>query len=165
MGKVVPVDPFRCRMWPLHDRRKESLTKVTCKAEIAGKVLRRGLGPSLHQPQREPGSDQPLSPLRRPSETSTISAPAAASIRSRRRSETPSPDALPNHRVTLLQPARHQHPSAAGITPRSLFEAHSVHGLTAPLDGSSSPPPWLAFGSPAYSRPTSGSGRIFSACF
>jgi ParB family transcriptional regulator, chromosome partitioning protein len=34
MRSVVMVDPFRCRMWHLHDRLEEYISEETCKAEI-----------------------------------------------------------------------------------------------------------------------------------
>jgi ParB family transcriptional regulator, chromosome partitioning protein len=34
MRKVVSVDPFRCRMWELHDRLEAYVTAETCSAEI-----------------------------------------------------------------------------------------------------------------------------------
>lgn len=34
MGSVVAVNPFRCRMWPLHDRLEEYINEVSCRSEI-----------------------------------------------------------------------------------------------------------------------------------
>ncbi len=34
MGAVVAVNPFRCRMWSLHDRLEVHVTEDTCRAEI-----------------------------------------------------------------------------------------------------------------------------------
>ena len=34
MGQVRQVDPFRCCMWPLHDRLEAYVTEETCKTEI-----------------------------------------------------------------------------------------------------------------------------------
>jgi ParB family transcriptional regulator, chromosome partitioning protein len=34
MHQTVLIDPFRCRMWPLHDRLESTLTEHNCKAEI-----------------------------------------------------------------------------------------------------------------------------------
>jgi ParB family chromosome partitioning protein len=34
MKPIVLVDPFRCRMWHLHDRLEESITEATCRVEI-----------------------------------------------------------------------------------------------------------------------------------
>lgn len=33
-GNIVDVDPFRCRMWGLHDRLEEYITEDSCKPEI-----------------------------------------------------------------------------------------------------------------------------------
>lgn len=33
-GVTVEIDPFRCRMWSLHDRLEEHIQESTCKAEI-----------------------------------------------------------------------------------------------------------------------------------
>jgi len=35
MQSVVAVNPFRCRVWQLHDRLEDYITEVTCKDEIA----------------------------------------------------------------------------------------------------------------------------------
>jgi ParB family chromosome partitioning protein len=32
--EVVSVDPFRCRLWPLHDRLQDQITEASCTAEI-----------------------------------------------------------------------------------------------------------------------------------
>ncbi len=50
VGRVVSVDPFRCRMWALHDRRVECLTKATCRAEIASFSSYGQLVPVLGRP-------------------------------------------------------------------------------------------------------------------
>jgi len=34
MEPVVSVNPFRCRMWSLHDRMDEYLNEATCRPEI-----------------------------------------------------------------------------------------------------------------------------------
>jgi ParB family chromosome partitioning protein len=34
MRTVISVDPFRCRMWELHDRMEASISEQTCRAEI-----------------------------------------------------------------------------------------------------------------------------------
>lgn len=34
MKEVVAVDPFRCRMWDMHDRLEGSVTEHTCKSEL-----------------------------------------------------------------------------------------------------------------------------------
>lgn len=34
MATIIEVDPFRCRMWALHDRLEEYLTEESCKAEL-----------------------------------------------------------------------------------------------------------------------------------
>ena len=41
MKSIVSVDPFRCRMWDLHDRLESHIDEVTCKAEIES-FLRHG---------------------------------------------------------------------------------------------------------------------------
>ena len=34
MQRVISVNPFRCQMWPLHDRIEHYITEETCRAEI-----------------------------------------------------------------------------------------------------------------------------------
>jgi ParB/RepB/Spo0J family partition protein len=34
MKSIVPVDPFKCRVWQMHDRLGSEINTVTCKAEI-----------------------------------------------------------------------------------------------------------------------------------
>jgi ParB family chromosome partitioning protein len=34
MGPIVSVQPFRCRMWYLHDRLEEHITEANCKSEM-----------------------------------------------------------------------------------------------------------------------------------
>lgn len=34
MRQIVSVNPFRCRMWDLHDRLEQHLTDESCKKEI-----------------------------------------------------------------------------------------------------------------------------------
>ncbi len=34
MSRIVSIDPFRCRMWSLHDRFQEHLTEASCQTEI-----------------------------------------------------------------------------------------------------------------------------------
>jgi ParB family transcriptional regulator, chromosome partitioning protein len=44
---IVSVNPFRCRMWALHDRLEEQITEESCRAEIES-ILRHGqLVPAL----------------------------------------------------------------------------------------------------------------------
>lgn len=44
---IVSVNPFRCRMWSLHDRLEEQITEESCRAEIES-ILRHGqLVPAL----------------------------------------------------------------------------------------------------------------------
>jgi len=38
---IVSVNPFRCRMWPLHDRLEEQITEESCRAEIES-IFRHG---------------------------------------------------------------------------------------------------------------------------
>ncbi len=44
---VVSVNPFRCRLWVLHDRLEEHVTEETCKAEIESFLSRGQLVPAL----------------------------------------------------------------------------------------------------------------------
>lgn len=53
---VVTVNPFRCRMWSLHDRLEEYVTEETCKAEIESFQKHGQLVPVLGRPVR--GDDQ-----------------------------------------------------------------------------------------------------------
>lgn len=51
-GSIVTVNPFRCRMWRLHDRLDDSVTEASCRAEIES-ISRQGqlvpaLGRQLH---------------------------------------------------------------------------------------------------------------------
>lgn len=51
-GEEIEVDPFRCRMWALHDRLEDYVSESTCRSEIES-VLKYGqrlpvLGRSLH---------------------------------------------------------------------------------------------------------------------
>src|SRR5207253_10688731 len=47
MGEVIAVNPFRCRMWALHDRLGQYLTEESCQAEIASFLSRGQLVPTL----------------------------------------------------------------------------------------------------------------------
>jgi ParB family chromosome partitioning protein len=44
---VVSVDPFRCRVWDLHDRLHEGITEESCKAEIESFLQHGQLVPAL----------------------------------------------------------------------------------------------------------------------
>jgi len=47
MKSIVPIDPFRCRMWDLHDRLEHHIDELTCRSEIES-ILRHGqLVPAL----------------------------------------------------------------------------------------------------------------------
>ncbi len=50
MGGVVFADPFRCRPWDLHDRFQQSITKESCRAEIASFSLQGQLVPAVGRP-------------------------------------------------------------------------------------------------------------------
>ena len=50
MGAVVAVNPFRCRMWALHDRLEAGIGEQTCKAEIESFQRHGQLVPALGRP-------------------------------------------------------------------------------------------------------------------
>lgn len=53
MGSIVSVDPFRCRLWQLHDRLEDHVTEESCKAEIQSFAEHGQLVPALGRPLRE----------------------------------------------------------------------------------------------------------------
>lgn len=48
----VPVNPFRCRLWSLHDRMEDYLTEQSCAAEIQSFLKHGQLIPALGRPVR-----------------------------------------------------------------------------------------------------------------
>jgi len=52
MKSIELMDPFRCRMWDLHDRLESDITEETCKAEIESFLKHGQLIPVLGRPLR-----------------------------------------------------------------------------------------------------------------
>src|SRR5882672_1260844 len=52
MRKVVSIDPFRCRLWQLHDRLPEEITAESCTAEIQSFTEYGQMIPVLGRPLR-----------------------------------------------------------------------------------------------------------------
>jgi ParB family chromosome partitioning protein len=52
MNPVVEVNPFKCRVWELHDRLEGYLTEESCKAEIESVAKHGQLVPALGRPLR-----------------------------------------------------------------------------------------------------------------
>jgi ParB family chromosome partitioning protein len=52
-GVIVRVNPFRCRMWPLHDRLGDYITEESCRAEIESFTRYGQLVPALGRALRE----------------------------------------------------------------------------------------------------------------
>lgn len=52
MAEVVLVSPFRCRMWPLHDRAEANVSEETCRPEIESFTKHGQLVPVLGRPLR-----------------------------------------------------------------------------------------------------------------
>lgn len=52
MKTIVSMDPFRCRMWDLHDRLESHIDESTCKAEIESFLSHGQLVPVLGRPLR-----------------------------------------------------------------------------------------------------------------
>ncbi len=52
MRSVILMDPFRCRMWDLHDRFEAAITEQSCKAEIESFQRHGQLVPVLGRPIR-----------------------------------------------------------------------------------------------------------------
>jgi ParB family chromosome partitioning protein len=52
-GDIVRVNPFRCRMWPLHDRLGDYVTEQSCRAEIESFARYGQLVPALGRPLRD----------------------------------------------------------------------------------------------------------------
>ena len=50
MGSIVTVNPFRCRMWALHDRLEAGIGEQTCRAEIESFQRHGQLVPALGRP-------------------------------------------------------------------------------------------------------------------
>ncbi|MET0660526.1 MAG: ParB N-terminal domain-containing protein, partial [Steroidobacteraceae bacterium] len=50
MRSISAVDPFKCRVWKLHNRRQESITELTCKAEIEAFIAHGQFVPALGRP-------------------------------------------------------------------------------------------------------------------
>src|SRR5579871_4858114 len=50
--KITSADPFRCRMWSLHDRLDEYVTEDACQAEIESFAKHGQLIPALGRPIR-----------------------------------------------------------------------------------------------------------------
>src|SRR5262245_57838727 len=53
MKSIVSVNPFRCRMWALHDRLETHVTEDTCRAEIESISKHGQLVPVLGRPLRQ----------------------------------------------------------------------------------------------------------------
>lgn len=51
--KIVSVDPFRCRMWDLHDRLEGAITEESCRAEIESIDRHGQMVPVLGRPTRD----------------------------------------------------------------------------------------------------------------
>jgi ParB family transcriptional regulator, chromosome partitioning protein len=56
MGSIISMDPFRCRVWKLHDRLEDYITEQSCREEIASFLQRGQLIPVLGRPAA-PGLD------------------------------------------------------------------------------------------------------------
>jgi ParB family transcriptional regulator, chromosome partitioning protein len=52
-GNIVRVNPFRCRMWPLHDRLGDYVTEQSCRAEIESFARYGQLVPALGRALRD----------------------------------------------------------------------------------------------------------------
>ena len=52
MQKIISVNPFRCRMWALHDRFEAHVTEESCRAEIDSFERHGQLVPALGRPLR-----------------------------------------------------------------------------------------------------------------
>lgn len=52
MDSVVSVNPFRCRIWPLHDRLEAYITEADCRSEIDSFSRHGQLVPALGRPLR-----------------------------------------------------------------------------------------------------------------
>jgi ParB family chromosome partitioning protein len=60
MHEVVSVNPFRCRLWALHDRLEEHITEESCKAEIESFLQYGQLVPALGRRVRDGNYDVEL---------------------------------------------------------------------------------------------------------
>lgn len=61
MSNVVRIDPFRCRMWPLHDRLRDHITLESCRVEIDSFRRHGQLVPALGRVlQDDPSADAEL---------------------------------------------------------------------------------------------------------
>jgi hypothetical protein len=63
VDEEVWVDPFRCRMWSLHDRMEEYLNEETCRAEIQSFLKNGQLIPVLGRRLRGASSNLPGRPI------------------------------------------------------------------------------------------------------
>jgi len=52
MGEIISVNPFRCRIWDLHDRFEGEINEETCRAEIESVALHGQFVPALGRPLR-----------------------------------------------------------------------------------------------------------------
>lgn len=50
MNKIISIDPFRCRMWDLHDRLEQHIDEVSCRSEIESFEKNGQLIPALGRP-------------------------------------------------------------------------------------------------------------------
>jgi len=53
MASIISVDPFRCRMWDLHDRLEQNLDESNCRSEIDSISKHGQLIPALGRPLRD----------------------------------------------------------------------------------------------------------------
>lgn len=53
MRSIRAVDPFKCRVWKLHNRREETINEHTCKAEIEAFIEHGQFVPALGRPVHE----------------------------------------------------------------------------------------------------------------
>ena len=53
MREVVSINPFRCRMWSLHDRLDTNVTEQSCRDEIASFATHGQLVPALGRSLRD----------------------------------------------------------------------------------------------------------------
>jgi ParB family chromosome partitioning protein len=51
--RIVSINPFRCRVWALHDRLDEFLTEESCKSEIESVAAHGQMVPALGRPLRD----------------------------------------------------------------------------------------------------------------
>lgn len=53
MRSIMPVDPFKCRVWKLHNRHEDTINEQTCKAEIEAFVEHGQFVPALGRRLRD----------------------------------------------------------------------------------------------------------------